>query len=237
MGASSTGTLYIVPTPIGNLEDLSRRTEKVLSECDLLACEDTRVSGRLLSFLSLSIKMISYREENEVRKTEELSEFLASGKKVALLSDAGYPSISDPGFRLVRECHRRGISIVPLPGPNAALTALAASGLPTHQFLFLGFLPKKASGIKNLLKRWEDFEGSLIFYESKYKIEKTLLLLCESYGDDRYVCLARELTKLHETILSGPLSLVIEKFRSGSSKGEFTLVVGPKNYSFGNDKA
>ena len=148
MGASAIGTLYIVPTPIGNLEDLSRRTEKVLSECDLLACEDTRVSGRLLSFLSLSVKMISYREENEVKKTEELSEFLASGKKVALLSDAGYPSISDPGFRLVRECHRWEISIVPLPGPNAALTALAASGLPTHQFLFWAFFPRKYPELK-----------------------------------------------------------------------------------------
>ena len=143
----------------------------------MIACEDTRVTKKLLDHLSISKTLVSYREENEVRKTTELADLLEQGKSIALVSDAGYPGISDPGFRLVRECRVREIPIVPIPGPNAAITVLAVSGLPTHQFLFLGFLPKKSSGARKALDEWKGFGGSLILYESRYRIEKTLSLI------------------------------------------------------------
>ena len=224
------GTFFLVATPIGNLSDLSTRACDALENCDLIACEDTRVTKKLLDHLSLSKPLVSYREENEVKKTAELADLLEQGKSIALVSDAGYPGISDPGFRLVRECRVREIPIVPIPGPNAAITVLAASGLPTHQFLFLGFLPKKSSGARKALEEWKDFGGSLILYESKYRIEKTLSLIEEVLGADRYLCLAREVTKLHESFLVGSVAEIIQRNRTSSSKGEFTLVVGPEGY-------
>jgi 16S rRNA (cytidine1402-2'-O)-methyltransferase len=226
----SDGALYLVATPIGNLSDLSARVRDALDKCDLIACEDTRVTKKLLDHLSLSKTLISYREENEVRKTIELAGLLEQGKSVALVSDAGYPGISDPGFRMVRECRTRNIPIVPVPGPNAAITVLAASGLPTHQFLFLGFLPKKSAGARKALEEWEDFGGSLILYESKHRIEKTLGLIEEELGPERMICLAREVTKLHESFLVGSVAEVITLNRTRSSKGEFTLVIGPVGY-------
>ena len=226
----SDGALYLVATPIGNLSDLSTRARDALDKCDLIACEDTRVTKKLLDHLSLSKTLISYREENEVRKTVELAGLLEQGKSVALVSDAGYPGISDPGFRMVRECRTRNIPIVPVPGPNAAITVLAASGLPTHQFLFLGFLPKKSAGARKALEEWEDFGGSLILYESKHRIEKTLGLIEEELGPERMICLAREVTKLHESFLVGSVAEVITLNRTRSSKGEFTLVIGPEGY-------
>ena len=225
------GTFFLVATPIGNLSDLSPRAREVLDQCDLIACEDTRVTKKLLDHLSLAKPLVSYREENEKRKTAELADALQEGKSLALVSDAGYPGISDPGFRLVRECRLRDIPIVPIPGPNAAITVLAASGLPTHQFLFLGFLPKKSAGARKALEEWKDFGGSLILYESKYRIEKTLTLIGEVLGADRCLCLAREVTKLHESFLVGPVAEIIKRNRTSSSKGEFTLVVGPEGYA------
>ena len=226
----SDGALYLVATPIGNLSDLSARTRDALDKCDLIACEDTRVTKKLLDHLSLSKTLVSYREENEVRKTVELAGLLEQGKSVALVSDAGFPGISDPGFRMVRECRTRNIPIVPIPGPNAAITVLAASGLPTHQFLFLGFLPKKSAGARKALEEWKDFGGSLILYESKHRIEKTLGLIEEELGPERMICLAREVTKLHESFLVGSVAEVITLNRTRSSKGEFTLVIGPEGY-------
>ena len=229
---SSPGNLFIIATPIGNLSDFSYRAESVLSKCDLVACEDTRVTAKLLSHYSIQKPLISYREENEKKQSIALTSELKDGKNIALLSDAGFPTISDPGFRLVRECHLKSLQVIPVPGPNAALTALSASGLPTHQFLFLGFLPKKKTGVTKLLEKWQDFDGSIIYYESRYKIERSLLLIQENLGPDRYISICRELTKLHESIISGPCSQVIKKFKQGSSKGEFTLIVGPATYSF-----
>lgn len=229
-GEDSNGILSLVATPIGNLSDLSPRACEILGRSDLIACEDTRVTKKLLDHLCLSKPLISYREENEVKKTTELAELLEQGKSIALVSDAGYPGISDPGFRLVRECRIREIPIVPVPGPNAAITVLAASGLPTHQFLFLGFLPKKSAGARRALEEWKEFGGSLILYESKYRIEKTLGLIEEELGAERTVCLAREVTKLHESFLVGTVSEIIKRNRTSSSKGEFTLVVGPDGY-------
>mgnify|MGYP005645571499 FL=1 len=230
-GGDSVGILYLVATPIGNLSDLSSRVCDSFDNCDLIACEDTRVTKKLLDHLSLSKPLVSYREENEVKKTAELAELLEQGKSVTLVSDAGYPGISDPGFRMVRECRSRGIPIVPIPGPNAAITVLAASGLPTHQFLFLGFLPKKSAGARKALGEWKGFGGSLILYESKYRIEKTLGLIEEELGGERMVCVAREVTKLHESFLVGPVAEIIQRNRTSSSKGEFTLVVGPAGYA------
>ena len=229
-GGDSVGILYLVATPIGNLSDLSSRVRDSLDNCDLIACEDTRVTKKLLDHLSLSKPLVSYREENEVKKTTELADLIEQGKSVALVSDAGYPGISDPGFRMVRECRSRGIPIVPVPGPNAAITVLAASGLPTHQFLFLGFLPKKSAGARKVLEEWKGFGGSLILYESKYRIEKTLGLIEEELGAERMVCVAREVTKLHESFLVGTVAEVITLNRTTSSKGEFTLVIGPEGY-------
>jgi 16S rRNA (cytidine1402-2'-O)-methyltransferase len=225
------GYLYLVATPIGNLGDITHRCKESLSDCDLIACEDTRISTKLLRHLDLHKPLVSYREENEKTKSLEIAQEIEKGKKVALLSDAGYPCISDPGFRLVRECHNRGIRVIPLPGPNAALTALAASGLPTHQFTYLGFMPKKTGQVKKTLDRWVEYDGSLVLYESKYKIEKTLSYIAEIMGENRLVCLARELTKSHETILTGTISEVIEKQARASGKGEFTLVIAPDGYS------
>lgn len=228
----TSGCLYLIASPIGNLGDFSFRAAETIKSCDLIACEDTRVTSKLLNHLGIHLPMISYREENERNRCTELALEIEKGQKIALLSDAGFPCISDPGFRLVRECHSRNLPLVPIPGPNAALTALAASGMPTHQFVFLGFLPKKSGQISNLLSKWKDFEGSLIFYESKYKISKTLKVLLDSLGPDRYLCLARELTKAHETILSGPAHKIIQMQEKSSGKGEFTVVVAPDDYSF-----
>lgn len=226
------GCLFIVATPIGNLGDLSQRAALTIENSDIIACEDTRVTAKLLQHLNLRIPMVSYREENERKKSQEIALDIESGKKVALLSDAGYPCINDPGFRLVRECHARKLKIIPIPGPNAALTALAASGLPTHQFAFIGFLPKKTGQVQKTIESWKDFDGSVVLYESKYKIAKTLNAISETLGSDRFICLARELTKSYESILSGPVNQVIEEQSQSSGKGEFTIVIGPSGYSF-----
>jgi 16S rRNA (cytidine1402-2'-O)-methyltransferase len=225
------GCLFLVATPIGNLGDLSRRVTETISQCDLIACEDTRVSGKLLHHLQITKPLVSYREENEKTKCVEIAEQIESGQNIALISDAGYPCISDPGFRLVRECHRKNLKVIPIPGPNAALTALAASGLPTHQFTYLGFLPKKTAQVRKTFLTWSNFEGSIIVYESKYKIEKSLNILVEVYGEERYICLARELTKAHESIITGSVREVLQKQSKASGKGEFTLVIGPSGYS------
>lgn len=229
--ADSSGCLSLVATPIGNLNDLSKRASDSLSNADLVACEDTRITARLLEKLSIQVPLISYREENERSLAIDLANQMEDGKKVTLVSDAGCPNLSDPGFRLVRECHVRGIPVIPVPGPNAALSALISSGLPTHQFLYLGFLPKKSTAVRKVLEKWKDFEGSLIIYESKYKIEKTLILINEVLGPQRFICLAREITKVHETIRTGKVPEIIEFFRQRSGKGEFTLVIAPDGYS------
>jgi len=230
--SKSSGCLYLVASPIGNLGDISSRAIETLLNCDFIACEDTRVTGKLLNRLEIQKKLISYREENEKTKSLQIAQEIEQGKKVALLSDAGYPCISDPGFRLVRECHIQKLKVIPIPGPNAALTALAVSGLPTHQYTYLGFLPKKSAQTRKILDSWIAFEGSIVLYESKYKIQKTLLLISEIMGEDRFVCLARELTKSHESILTGRIAEVIEQQSKSSGKGEFTLVIAPQDYSF-----
>jgi len=229
---SEKGCLYLVATPIGNLADFSPRAKGVLTDSDIIACEDTRVTQKLLSHIGLSKPLVSYREENERKQTPQLILEMVSGKKIALVSDAGFPSVSDPGFCLVRQCRREGFDVVPIPGPNAAITALAASGLPTHNFLFLGFPPKGKVAFQNLLEKWKDFGGSLIFYQSKYKIPATFEVLEKAFGKDRYISVARELTKIHETILVGTIAEVKSKSQDLSQKGEFTIVVAPHDFTF-----
>ena len=229
---SEKGCLYLVATPIGNLADFSPRAQSVLRDSDLIACEDTRVTQKLLSHIGLSKPLVSYREENERKQTPQLILEMVSGKKIALVSDAGFPSVSDPGFCLVRQCRREGFEVVPIPGPNAAITALAASGLPTHNFLFLGFPPKGKVAFQNLLEKWKDFGGSLILYQSKYKIPATFEVLEKAFGKDRYISVARELTKIHETILVGTIADVKSKSQDLSQKGEFTIVVAPHDFTF-----
>ena len=229
---SEKGCLYLVATPIGNLADFSPRAQSVLRDSDIIACEDTRVTQKLLSHIGISKPLVSYREENERKQTPQLILEMVSGKKIALVSDAGFPSVSDPGFCLVRQCRREGFEVVPIPGPNAAITALAASGLPTHNFLFLGFPPKGKVAFQNLLEKWKDFGGSLIFYQSKYKIPATFEVLEKAFGKDRYISVARELTKIHETILVGTIANVKSKSQDLSQKGEFTIVVAPHDFTF-----
>ena len=174
--------------------------------------------------------MVSYREENERKRTPELANALQQGQALALVSDAGYPGISDPGFRLVRECRSGGIRVVPVPGPNAAITRAGRFGLPTHQFLFLGFLPKKSAGARKSLDHWREFEGSIVLYESRYRIEKTLALVEETLGPQRFLCLARGIDQAARKLSRGYGFRSKRAKRGRQFQGEFTLVIGPQGY-------
>jgi 16S rRNA (cytidine1402-2'-O)-methyltransferase len=228
---ASTGVLYVAATPIGNLGDLSSRFAEVLRECDRVACEDTRVSGKLLAHLGVHKPMLSYRDDNELRTAQVLLERLLLGEKVLLMTDAGTPGVSDPGFRITRLCHANQVTVIPLPGPCAAVVALSASGLPSDAFLFLGFLPPKTSGRVRLFQQYAAFPHTLVFYESPHRIEKCMNDLLEVFGPERCVSVSKELTKLHERILSGPLGVVREAVLARSMKGEFVVSVAPDGYA------
>jgi len=228
----NSGSLTLVSTPIGNLSDLSERSKEYLQAADCIACEDTRVTGKLLSKLTISKSgiLLSYREENEQQMATALADRIASGEHIALVSDAGMPAISDPGFRLVRECHRRGLPLTCAPGATAGTTALALSGLPTDGFLFTGFLPPKSAARKRFFKKYQNFEYTIVLYESCHRIVKFLNDLVEVLGEDRCICVARELTKLHETIYSGPANDVRERVMKASRKGEFVVCIAKDGY-------
>ncbi|HBT50447.1 MAG TPA: 16S rRNA (cytidine(1402)-2'-O)-methyltransferase, partial [Caldanaerobacter subterraneus] len=204
------GTLYLCPTPIGNLEDITLRVLRVLSEVDLIAAEDTRQTLKLLNHYEIKKSLVSYHEHNKVTMGPKLIEKLKSGKSIALVTDAGTPSISDPGEELVRLCIQEGIKIVPLPGPTAAITALIASGLDTSSFVFEGFLPKKSKERREKLERISREERTTILYESPYRLKETLKELKEYIGE-RKVVVARELTKIHEEFIRGTVEEVLEK--------------------------
>ncbi len=203
---TNSGSLTLVATPIGNLSDLSERAKESLRTSDCIACEDTRVTGKLLSKLQItnSGQLLSYREENEKYMAVELADRIAGGESVVLVADAGMPAISDPGFRLVRECRKRRLPLSCAPGATAVTTALALSGLPTDGFLFTGFLPPKSAARKRFFGKYEDFEYTIVLYESCHRIIKFLDDLIEILGEDRCISVARELTKLHESVESGP---------------------------------
>jgi 16S rRNA (cytidine1402-2'-O)-methyltransferase len=220
----STGALYIVSTPIGNLEDITMRALRILAEVDLIAAEDTRKTSILLNHYTIKKPLTSYFEHNEQVKTGWLVSQLKEGKNIALVSEAGTPTISDPGFRIVAAAIAADITVVPVPGACAAIAALSASGLPVHRFAFEGFLPPKSGKRKNLLKKIAGEERTLIFYESPYRIQSAIADMIEVLGERRAV-VARELTKLHEEFIYGTLSIIAEKLRSAVIKGEFTVVV------------
>lgn len=221
------GTLYIVSTPIGNMEDITLRALRVLKEVDLIAAEDTRRTGLLLKRYGIQTPLTSYFEGNEFRKREFILSRLKEGKKAALVSDAGTPGISDPGFRLIQLAIENGISIVPIPGPSAVITALSVSGLPTDAFLFKGFLPHKSKKRRDLLKELEHVRETLIFYESPHRIAETLTDIYDILGN-RDVVLTRELTKAFEEVLRGKASEIQNRIGERKWKGEITLVVSGK---------
>ncbi len=220
------GTLYLVATPIGNLEDITYRAVRLLKEADIIACEDTRHTRKLLAHFGISKPLVSYHEHNEEQRAEELIERLREGKSVALVSDAGMPVVSDPGYRLVRRAAEEGIPVVPAPGPSAALTALAASGLPSDRFTFLGFLPPRGAQRRETLRRIAEMDTTVILFEAPHRILATLDDLRQVAGD-RAIVAAREMTKIHEEFLRGTAEEVREELaRRNSIKGEFTIVIG-----------
>ncbi len=224
------GTLYVVATPIGNLADLTERARAILGAVDLVACEDTRTTGGLLTRFGLHRELTAYHEHNELEAATRLADLVAAGKSVALVSDAGTPTLSDPGFRLVRACRQRGLPVVPVPGPSALTAVLSASGLPTNGFLFVGFLPPKSAARLAFLEQHRDFRYTLALYESCHRIEKFTTEIVEKLGPARVVCLAREVTKLHETFLVGPAAEVQARLVAGSQKGEFVVLIAPGDF-------
>ena len=217
------GNLYIVPTPIGNLEDITLRGIRILQTVDLIAAEDTRHTGKLLQHFQINTPQISYHEHNRRARLEELLEQLQQGKTIALVTDAGMPGISDPGYELILACINAEICVVPLPGANAALTALTAAGLPSDRFVFEGFLPtKKRLETLNSLK---NEPRTLIFYEAPHRLLQTLQDLGAVFGGSRSLVIARELTKLHEEFWRGNFQDAILLYSSKQPKGEYTLVI------------
>jgi 16S rRNA (cytidine1402-2'-O)-methyltransferase len=224
------GHLYVVATPIGNLSDLTARARAIQGSVDTVACEDTRTTGALLTGLGIRKELVAYHEHNETEAAERLAEAIASGRSVALATDAGTPGLSDPGFRLVRACRRRGIPVIPVPGPAAFAAVLSASGLPTNGFLFAGFLAPKSSARLAFLGKYRDFEYTIALYEGCHRIDKAVDDIVSALGPDRVICVAKELTKLHETFWVGAASEVRASLAKASLKGEFTLLIAPSDY-------
>lgn len=218
------GTLYIVPTPIGNLEDITLRALRVLREASLIAAEDTRTTGRLLAHYEIDTPQTSYHEHNKLAKLDYVLGALAAGD-VALVSDAGTPGLSDPGYELIRAVLDAGMQVVPLPGPSAAVAALVASGLPTDSFTYLGFLPRKSKARREAFAAVQDEPQTLVLYEAPHRLVDALKDALDVLGE-RPVAVGRELTKLYEEIWRGPLSGAIEYYTENEPRGEITLVIG-----------
>lgn len=218
------GKLYLVATPIGNLQDMSQRAIETLKSVDLIACEDTRHTRKLLNHFGISNKLTSYHEHNEIERAEELAAMLSDGRSVAIVSDAGTPAICDPSFRIVQRAHEIGAEVIPIPGPAAFVSAVVASGLATDSVFFGGFLPSRAGDRRKRLEEVREIPATLIFYETPHRITRSLADCLDVLGD-RDAAVARELTKLHEEIIRGSLSELLSKFSSANSKGEFVLVI------------
>ena len=219
-------SLHLVATPIGNLEDITLRALRVLKEVDLIACEDTRQTLKLLSHYGIQTRLVSYHEHNEMTKAAELVVDLEGGAKIALVTDAGMPGISDPGFRLIALAIRHHVPVVPIPGASAFLAALVASGLPTDSFRFSGFLPAKSGQRRKLLESVRESPRTQVFYEAPHRLLETLTDVVEVLGSDRHVVVAREVTKLHEEFLRGRVTEVLDQLKSREAvKGEITLLI------------
>lgn len=224
-GETCSGCLYVVATPIGNLEDISMRALRILKEADLIACEDTRQTMKLLSHFDIHTKLVSYHEHNELTRSPEIVIDLEQGASVALVSDAGMPAISDPGQRLVSLCLRHGIKVVPVPGPSAFVAALAASGLPAEEFAFIGFLPARATQRRKSLRDLAVVPRTLVFYEAPHRLLDSLEDMLEILGD-RPTVIAREISKVHEEFVHGRLADLVESVRTKAPRGEITVLVG-----------
>ncbi len=219
------GTLYIVATPIGNLEDMTLRAVRILQAVDMIASEDTRHTGKLLQHFQVRTPQISYHEHNSNSRVPELLEYLQYGKAIALVSDAGMPGISDPGYELIKACIDNNITVVPIPGASAVITALSAAGLPTDRFIFDGFLPAKSQKRKEYLISLQGESRTLVFYESPHRLRDTLADLGEILGCDRSLVIARELTKLYEEFWRGTIGEGIANYQEKEPQGEYTLLV------------
>ncbi len=227
-----TGKLFIVSTPIGNLEDITYRAVDTLKNVDLILAEDTRHSAKLISHFQISKKLIAFHDHNEKSQYMKIIEKLNDGFNIALISDAGTPLINDPGFNLVRSAKQENITVVPIPGASSPIAALSASGLPADSFTFLGFVPTKDSDRINFLEKLKYSSGTSIFFESPSRILKTTKLIKEIFGSKRNVCLAKEISKIHETIITGDIDEIIHYLEESSDhqKGEFVVLVGGLNY-------
>lgn len=225
------GHCYVVATPIGNLADLTERARAILGSASVIACEDTRTTGAMLQRLGLHRPLVAYHEHNETGAAEALVTRLAAGESVAVVSDAGTPALSDPGFRLVRACRRRNLPVVPVPGSCAAIAVLSASGLPSNAFYFAGFLPPKTAARRVFLEKHRNSDFTLCLYESTHRIEAFVDEIVEVLGEARVVCLAKEVTKIHETFLVGPAGEVRQRFAPMSKKGEYVVLVAPADFA------
>jgi 16S rRNA (cytidine1402-2'-O)-methyltransferase len=225
LSAEATGCLYLVGTPIGNLEDITLRALRILREADQIACEDTRHTQKLLNHYEIAKPLVSYHEHNEMTRAPELLIALEQGAKIALVSDAGMPLVSDPGYRLVSLCLRHHVPVVPIPGPSALLAALSASGLPNEEFLFVGFLPNRTGERRRAMERLRIEDRTIILYEAPHRVEECVAEAQEILGD-RPACLAREVTKMHEEFLRGRLSDLAASLKERPTRGEITLLIG-----------
>jgi 16S rRNA (cytidine1402-2'-O)-methyltransferase len=221
------GVLYVVATPIGNLEDITYRAVRVLREAELIACEDTRQTRKLLDHYNIATPVVSYHEHNEAARAEELLRKLEQGTTVAQVSDAGMPGISDPGYRVIKLAIDRGIAVVPIPGASALVTALVGSGLPTDAFEFHGFLPAKAGQRRTMLEGFRQGRHTIVVYEAPHRIRETLEDIASSLGPKTPVVVARELTKIHEEFIRGSVAELLERLKERELKGEITLLIGP----------
>lgn len=226
------GKLYIVATPVGNLSDITERALATLRSCDVVVCEDTRITGSLLRRFDIPQKQMFVSENSRERAVAPaLLEMLKNGKNIALVSDAGTPCISDPGFRIVRACRAAGVDVVPVLGACAFVAALSASGLPSDSFLFAGFLQPKTSARRNFFESHKDFPHTMIFYESPYRIEKFVDDALDVFGAERVACVAKEISKIHERFFVGTLAEIKTQLAQSSTKGEFVAIIAPADFA------